>query len=341
MAGSSRLPSGRELAAGLARAVDGRPGEGGRVVARAHNPYSSTFASELVAYRPAGRPAALRLFIKYGDGPYDPGFGHRGGVAYEARVYREVLSPLGVSVPPYLGTYRGQFPGSPWLVLGCVQGGRRASWMKRPDAIVASARWIGRFHALNAPRLRSPRLGFLRRYDRAYYGGWVERARRLLRPIEPSEPWLARALDGAEAAMHRLDRSPRTVIHGEYFGSNILCRRGTVHPVDWQSAAVAPGEIDLAMLTHSWPPGVRSACLREYARARWPDGAPERWGDRFRDARLYADLRWLGDPAWLPSSRPFDGPSGAARHRRYFLEDLRALSSRPSGGSDPPRAARG
>jgi hypothetical protein len=47
-----------------------------------------------------------------------------------------------------------------------------------------------------------------------------------------------------------------------------------IYPVDWESAAVAAGEIDLAALTEGWPPGFVEQCELEYQRARWPEGPP-------------------------------------------------------------------
>ena len=44
------------------------------------------------------------------------------------------------------------------------------------------------------------------------------------------------------------------MIHGEYYPHNILFQSGVVRPVDWETAALAPGEIDLATLCEGWPP---------------------------------------------------------------------------------------
>src|SRR5439155_702258 len=90
--------------------------------------------------------------------------------------------------------------------------------------------------------------------------------------------------------------APRTVIHGEYFGLNIIYQNGTSWPADWQSAAIAPGEIDLASLTHSWPRPLVRKCEREYRRSRWPDGAPDDFPEILEAARAYMNFRWLGDP---------------------------------------------
>ena len=97
---------------------------------------------------------------------------------------------------------------------------------------------------------------------------------------------------------------PTTVIHGEFTPHNVLMRNGHAYPVDWESAAIAIGEIDLVCLTDKWPAHVASQCEREYQSARWPDGAPDDFSYRLDLARLYWNFRWLGDrPEWTTSEK--------------------------------------
>ena len=92
---------------------------------------------------------------------------------------------------------------------------------------------------------------------------------------------------------------PVTIIHGEFYQKNVLLRDGTIYPVDWQSAAIASGEIDLAALVERWPAAIARACEDAYQRARWPDGAPTDFLRRLDAARVYLQFRWLGDrPEW-------------------------------------------
>jgi thiamine kinase-like enzyme len=92
---------------------------------------------------------------------------------------------------------------------------------------------------------------------------------------------------------------PAIVIHGEYYPNNILFCQGTIYPVDWEAAAVAMGEIDLASLTEGWPPDFVSEAEAEYRSARWPEGPPADFECKLDAAQLYWLLRWLGDrPEW-------------------------------------------
>src|SRR5262245_42042326 len=99
------LPDVQALAAGLT-AVLGNGAAAGPVtiLARSPNDYESTFTSEVVTCRvPDGNKR--RLFCKYGPRRSRNGDPHRGGVSYEAEVYRSLLHPAGASMPRYYGTY--------------------------------------------------------------------------------------------------------------------------------------------------------------------------------------------------------------------------------------------
>ena len=89
-----------------------------------------------------------------------------------------------------------------------------------------------------------------------------------------------------------------------------------MYPVDWESAAVGPGEIDLATLTDRCDPEVVSRCELAYRRARWPDREPPDFAQRLDLARLYVHLRWLGDD------------HRKAGRGRWRFEEVRALGER-------------
>ena len=327
---SSRFPGTARLTAGLAAIFrgNGTPNAGVTVLHRQRNPYESTFATEIVTCRVGGNGTPLRLFIKYGTKRFDGVFGHRGDVWYEARVYRDVLRPLGTSTPTFYGVYRDGTPVVPWLVIEYLKGGIQTRNSRDPKAMVRAAQWIGRFHAANQRRVPSERLKFLRTYDEAYYAGWARRTKELFAHMKKRYPWLLPLCDDFGTFIPRLLEAPRTVIHGEYFGVNIIYQNGTSWPADWQSAAIAPGEIDLASLTHSWPRPIVRRCEREYRRSRWPQGAPDDFTEILEAARVYMNLRWLGDPGLMT---PRFGPGGRPmipKRAKKFIEDLHAVGER-------------
>ncbi len=294
------FPDSEKLAIGLAAALRNSGFRGGLVTIldRKANPYNSTFPTEIVTCH-NGHAPNLRLFVKYGRTLKDRTFGHRGDLSYEARVYRNVLQPLRISAPTFYGSYRDKEESIDWLVIEYLPSGHRASWTRDPKAMVVSARWIGKFHALNEKRVSTPQLRFLRRYSRDYYTGWARRAKRFFASrsgqLRARFPWVPDVCDQFEAMLPTLMNAKPTVIHGECFGSNIVYQRGVSHPIDWQSAAIAPGEIDLASLTLAWPKPLVKRLEREYEKSRWPDGAPYEFDRSLEVARLYMGLRWLGD----------------------------------------------
>jgi hypothetical protein len=74
------------------------------VLARQPNSYASTFPSEVVTCQLA-QGSELRLLCKYTAGHSHNSYGHRGGVSYEAEVYRHVLQPLQVPTPTFYGVH--------------------------------------------------------------------------------------------------------------------------------------------------------------------------------------------------------------------------------------------
>ena len=111
-------------------------------------------------------------------------------------------------------------------------------------------------------------------------------------------------------AIERLIRLPSTLIHGEFYASNILVqetREGCrIRPVDWEMAAVGPGLIDLAALSSgAWAERERTEMAAAYHDALlsegWPSFPFEDLLLALDDCRLHLAIRWLGwAPDWSP-----------------------------------------
>ena len=275
------------------------------ILRRTLPPFMCTYPIEVVTCRlPGGR--RRRVFIKYQSGQSHHCFGHRGNVSYEAEVYRRILHPLADFRPRYLGMHTDPQTGEVSLFLEYLHGSIRASdivWkrtVRQPRALARAACWIGRFHAQQAKRTDDPSLEFLTRYDAEYYRGWAQRTLEFSRPLHQSFPWLTELCKTDEWFVPLLNETP-TVIHGEFYAKTLLVQNQKVFLVDWESAAIAPGEIDLAALTEGkhWPVRVVRKCERAYLRARWPEGAPASFRRSLDAARIYLHFRWLGErPDW-------------------------------------------
>ncbi len=264
------------------------------VLDRRPNVYASTFHSEVITCRlPDG--SKRRVLCKHSSGFDHNCYGHRGGVPYEAEVYRSVLAGSSLTIPAFYGDQIDADAGECWLILEFLENSLRVKHSPEPDAMMLAARWIGRFHALSEARLPCAPLSFLKRYDAHYFMGWSHRTWLYARSLRDRYPWLPCARDRyAEAVAWLLARRP-TVIHGEYYSVNVLLAGGSVYPVDWESAAIAAGEIDLASLTERWPEKAAREMELAYQQARWPDGVPLEFEKTLAAARLYLVFRWLGD----------------------------------------------
>jgi aminoglycoside phosphotransferase (APT) family kinase protein len=286
------------------------------IVDRAVNPHASTFPSEVVTCRLGGGDE-FRLFCKYGTGPGHDGHGHRGGVGYEAEVYRRVLVAAGLAVPGFYGAAAAGPAGEVWLAIGYLEGCQRLRDSRDLCHWERAAAWSGRFHTVHEGRDRDPTLSFLIKYDADYYAGWGRRTAEYAAALHPTFPWVADLCRRWEAVLLELVEGRRTVIHGEYYPKNLLVKDGTVYPVDWESAALGRGEIDLATLTDRSDPEVVQRCEAAYRLARWPEGAPPDFTRALELARLYVHLRWLGAE-----------PGNKLRRRSWRYDEIRVLGER-------------
>lgn len=246
----------------------------------ARNDYQSTFDSRIVACEADGE--RLEVLIKSGPTGSGSGHGHRGGVTREVEAYRELLAPFGLG-PRFIGAVENG--GSTWLVLEYLANAMRLG-KSEERFLVAAARWVGKFHA----RYEDARPPCLPVYDREYYLGWARRARALW-----PQPDVERVCDRFEGSLDALLAVPQTVIHGEFTPKNILVDGESICPVDWESAAVGPGEVDLYVLLDGWEGPWRSDAIRGYREARYPTGIPAQHEAAFEAADLYWVLRWLGE----------------------------------------------
>src|SRR2546427_811091 len=185
----SLLPDPRTLSARLTLALNGNEAAHVTVLERQRPRYMSTFPNEIVTCQLADG-TRRRLFCKYEAGQEHDAFGHRGGLAYEAEVYRRILRPLGAFRPAFIGAHADGLQGGTWLMLEHLDRCTRLKDIRvrrkgisQPVAMVLSARWLGQFHAAQRVRASSGSSCFLKRYDAGYYRGWVDRTAQFTAPL--------------------------------------------------------------------------------------------------------------------------------------------------------------
>lgn len=227
---------------------------------RQPSPSASTARLEHLRVQPVEGPARA-LVLKWGGRD----------TAREVAVYRDVLDGAGVGTADLVA---GSVDGG-WLALDDVPGrplwtsGELADWC-------LTARWLAQAHGRLATRARA--LGPAPDTDAG-----AQLARAVARDAR------AAALGEVHGrAVAALAATPRTVVHGELFPSNVLLRgAGGPCVVDWETAGEGAGLLDLAALTLGWPP----AQVAQIAQAYGGDLA------LLPAARLVVAVRWLGEPA--------------------------------------------
>jgi aminoglycoside phosphotransferase (APT) family kinase protein len=233
----------------------------------------------------------------------------------ESETYRAILAHARLGTATCYGAVVDQRAGRYWLFLERVRGlelyqvGEFTVWQQ-------VARWLAVMHARFAgetdPLLQvAPLLS----YDDDFYRLWLRRARAFLDRAELSKSadarrgieWLAKRYD---RVVEHLIALPVTLIHGEFYASNVLVHRTAeklrVCPIDWEMAAVGPGLIDLAALTAGrWTADEKAALALAYHAAlppheNWPP-APDVFLTALDYCRLHLAVQWLGwSLEWSP-----------------------------------------
>ena len=231
----------------------------------------------------------------------------------EIQAYRWILPHGPQGTATWYGAVTDQNVGRYWLFLERIDGlelrhvGAFSAWER-------TARWIAQFHrSFPAARVRqlAQHSKFLV-HDREFYWRWLERAQRFVAKDRTTQRLLDRIARRYAPVVERLTSLPKTLIHGEFYASNVLIDRHAgklrVCPVDWEMAALAPGLTDLASLTAGWS----EKHQRDLTRAYWTataEGAGAAKGRRLPHAflvdldccRLHLAVRMLGwSESWSP-----------------------------------------
>lgn len=301
-------PSNEKLEEGLSLALKENGMKNSRitVVERRLNIHESTSTSEIVTCRTKDGNI-FKFFCKYSH-KYYTDHKHRGNVSYEAKVYRFLLEKLNVSTPKFIGVYEDNSTGDSWLIIENLEESTRFTKATERSSesnfqvgrtIKLAARWVGEFHKQCEKIVSNKQFSFLINYDQDYYGGWAKRTISYSRHLKKQVPWLKDICLGFKEMIPMIVSKPLTIIHGEYYPNNVLYQNGAIRPVDWESTAIALGEIDLASLTDGWPREIEQQCVDVYKSARWSEGIPVDFQTIYGFSQLYQQLRWLGDrPEW-------------------------------------------
>jgi phosphotransferase family enzyme len=246
----------------------------------------------------------------------------------EIEVYRGLLPGLELGTADCYASVSDASAGRFWLFLEKVPGvelyqvGELETWRQ-------VARWLAAAHARLAERRAAGRgTTSLLRYDADYFRSLGARARAFA-PAE-SRPAVEWVVDRYDTVIELLATLPATIVHGDFYASNILVgAQGDamrICPIDWEMAGIGPALLDLAALTAgSWTDGQREEIVRAYREAAivqlaWTS-APEAFDRALDCCRLHVAVQWLGWSAdWSPP----------AAHRRDWLGEAQRIAPRLS-----------
>jgi aminoglycoside phosphotransferase (APT) family kinase protein len=185
----------------------------------------------------------------------------------EARIYRDVLDPLGLPSPRCFGTFAEPAARDhAWLVMGDA-GDERAQPGSVTDGRVA-AQWLAAAHLATAG---DPPTAVLEARHAAFYAEALDRGLERLAaaassPHRPSAT-AQRVLESLYSGLTRVQArwevvpdvcasAPIVLAHGDFVPKNLAMARAprpTLLPLDWEVAGAGPPATDIAELTQAWP----------------------------------------------------------------------------------------
>ena len=287
------------------------------------SPYSSSFTIENLDLHLDDGTTLRRIFKDLGPDAlladarrarpmflYDP--------ARELRTYEAVLPHCAPGTPAFFGAVcepgGGRGRGTYFLFLERVESLRLAH-VGQFDAWLSVAEWLAAFHVRCATRIEEfAAAAPLLRHDRAFYRLWLDRALENASAWDVERAWglgrLQRLSGCYDGVLDKLTSLPATIIHGEFYPSNILLAGQRVCPVDWELAGVGPCVMDLATLTSGgWNEAQRAAMAAAYhaALCQSDNGLVEALPDvsivleAMEFCRLQLALQWVGwSTNWSP-----------------------------------------
>lgn len=289
----------------LARSLTETLGRAVASLTRRSLPYRSSFAIEVVEVHAHNRETLAIVFKDVGPGALS----HEAVAAKpafmldperEVIVYREILDRASLGTPALLGSVLDPTAERYWLFLELVDG--EPLWnIAAMEAWEEAARWLARLHA----RRPVPASAALLHYDASWYEVWLRRAC----AVAPAA--LETAARVHPRAVERLTALPSGLLHGEFYASNVLIAGDAdehrVCAVDWETAGIGPGVLDLAALTAGgWAADQRERLALAYHGAWSEAGGGGSMSDLLAAlvcARLQVALQWIGwSSDWRPPS---------------------------------------
>jgi aminoglycoside phosphotransferase (APT) family kinase protein len=240
----------------------------------------------------------------------------------EIEVYRRLLAPLGIG-PALVGSRIAPETDTCWLLLEHVRGSRLFE-VGAPAAWAATAHWLGAFHCRpdTVDQAAVRHAAGLIECQRDSYRIWIDRALQFFGADGPSRSrhdgkalrWLDERYD---RVIDHLLSLPSTLIHGEFYPENVIMTGAPDSwlpcPIDWETASIGPGVLDLAALTAGeWREQDRRDLTTAYLAGSGKRVTLDELSESVQYAHIQLAVRWLG---WFGRR---DAPDA---HARDWLAD--------------------
>jgi hypothetical protein len=248
----------------------------------------------------------------------------------EMDMYRMALDSEHFGTALCCGTLIREDTSSFWLLLERVTGpllwqvGRIGQWR-------SAARWLAHFHSHFAKDIKHKAPPGVLVHDARHYLRWLERAERFAcghhNGVSAASARFKRIAKAYRSVVKYLLALPSTLIHGEFYPSNVIVRRrneNQICPIDWEVAALGPGLIDVAALVSGkWSEDARTSMITAYREElELRTGVAPSLRELLEAVdycQLYLSVQWLGWAAdWSP---PVD-------HEQNWFEEAARLSDR-------------
>ena len=238
---------------------------------------------------------------------YDP--------AREVLLYRDLLAHVNLGTAKCYAAVADAEKRRYWLLLEKVAGSDLA---RTGDFAIwsATARWLAEAHVdLTAAALGQRIDQHLMHYDGSCFHQWIDLAEPILQQPQHAEgravaPWEIKWLiQRCRTAVRLVVATSPTVIHGEFYPSNILIGEQNaaprICPIDWETAGLGPVLLDLAALVAgNWTEAQKEELSSSYFAAN-EAGAPSAGiSDQMaalRCCRLLLAMKWISwSHRWHP-----------------------------------------
>lgn len=220
----------------------------------------------------------------------------------ELSMYQHVLTPLRLGTPKLYG-YRWEPDESTYWIFLEHAGPKRLSRLGDFNIWVDATRWIAKLHAVDYRQLDEVNK-VLPQYDADHFQlcrAQVER--NFARFNAEQQRTISEALARYNNILDYLNNLPKCLIHGEYFGKNVMVRPlssdDAIAVIDWETAAIGPRCVDLVSITAGrWTPEQRTEMKQAYAETyEQQTGLPVDLAELDREmanVALYRALWWVG-----------------------------------------------